>query len=148
MNIHFYIPIQEDLIQEAKTYALYDAHEKYGDTKNNRKNNQVDLNKEKEIVQSIKSNTDLWWKLGIGFCEDNPAFSKDLKVLEFENQYYLETTYKKIYINNRFKTNDIFHSKKSLKNYLKSSFNELSNDDIKMISDFWKNNPNGIATIN
>jgi hypothetical protein len=144
-------PVTKDEFEFFKSNAIEDARRICGDTEENRKLGIVDMNEFHKVKQSVEENTDYWWKNGYGTRVFNKSEYTDVingimyidlaggHSLIFENI----KRYHDIF---RIKTypRKVIHNKRELRRYLRKKYFELEKWQLERISEFFKENRDGI----
>lgn len=148
-------PVKNEELELFKKYAVQDAWYLYGDTKENRENNFVDMNKYYHVVNSVENNTDYWWKNNFGTTirignEEKSEYTyviNDILYLDLTEPcnpiFYNQKRYHDIFRVENY-PKKIIHNRKELRKWLRKKYFRLDEKQLSEITDFFKENPGGI----
>lgn len=150
-------PVTEEELEIFKTNAIEDVYNLWGDTEENKESNSVDMDKYLKVKESVENNTDYWWKNGYGTRIIDGENEKSEDVYLRNGVLYLDLS-KPVYpiFENLNRYHDIFrvknyprkviHSRKELRRWMKKKYFELEYWQLEKVSEFFRENPNGIIT--
>lgn len=146
-------PVTEEEFQLIKEYAPIEIYELSGDSEENIKSGLYDKSLYNLLMKSYEENIPCvygkyWWQLGYG--SSNP------ELLDGEDNYVHEIRgHKGIFIDIG-KYHDIFrvkhyppkviHSRRELRRWMKKRYFELEDWQLEKVSEFFRENPNGVIT--
>lgn len=147
-------PMTNDEFELMKEYCVQEAEELYGDTSENRQyEDGVQLHLRDMIVKSFENNIPCidgmyWYQLGWG--SGNPKLSENFsyKVSWKEGKLYVdcdefhETA--RVALGIYTYPHKIIHNKRELRRYTGKRYFNLTEQDHKMLSEFWTKYPDGI----
>lgn len=150
----FYRPVTKEEFNIFKENALEHAWYLHGNTEFNRDYDFVNLDKFKEIRESVENNTDAWWKEGYGtIININTDNEKSESTIVLGNTMYLDLAggNKRIFELQRY--HDVFrvkhypskkiHSRRELRRWMGKRYFDLTNEQLETISKFFRENKGG-----
>lgn len=149
-------PVTKEELEVFKSHALEDAWSLWGETDFNVKYNCVDMKEYLRVKESVKNNTDYWWRHGYGtVIEENGKIKRENTdvingILHIDlsdhrdNIFDLKRYHDVFRVKNYPRT--IIHSRLELRRWMKKRYFELEEWQLEKISEFFRENPGGIIT--
>ena len=150
-------PVTEEELSVFKSHAIEDAYNLWGDTEENKEFNIVDMDRYIKVKESVENDTDYWWKEGYGTRIIDGETEKDEYVYLRNGVLYLDLArsthpifeHLKRY-HNVFRVSDypskVIHSRRELRRWMRKRYFELEDWQLEKISEFFRENPDGIIT--
>ena len=150
-------PVTEDELSVFKSHAIEDAYNLWGDTEENKEFNSVDMDRYLKAKESVENNTDYWWKEGYGTRIIDGKNNKYEYVYLRNGVLYLDLAdnFNPIFMNLK-RYHDIFrvknypskviHNRRELRRWMKKRYFKLESWQLEKVSEFFRENPNGIIT--
>ncbi len=146
-------PVTQEEFKIFREHAMEHAWNLWGDTKENRECNDVRIDFFNKIKESVENNTDYWWKQGYGTEFDDK--SEYTYVIKGEMYIDLGNPYNPIFPRLK-RYHDIFrvkhyptkviHSRKELRRWMRKRYFDLEDWQLERISEFFRENTDGIIT--
>ena len=150
-------PVTEEELSVFKSHAIEDAYNLWGDTEENKEFNIVDMDRYIKVKESVENDTDYWWKEGYGTRIIDGEIEKDEYVYLRNGVLYLDLAdnFNPIFMNLK-RYHDIFrvknypskviHNRRELRRWMKKRYFKLESWQLEKVSEFFRENPNGIIT--
>lgn len=150
-------PVTKEEFELFKSHAIEHAWDLYGDTDENREFNCVEMNKFYFIKNSVKNNTDYWWKHGFGTIIRNRSEDKYEHTYVINDVMYLDLSkscnpifadlkrYHDVFRVDNY-PRKIIHSRYELRKWMRKKYFDLESWQLDKISYFFSENPGGIIT--
>lgn len=150
-------PVTEEELLVFKSYAIEDAYNLWGDTEENKEFNIVDMDRYIKVKESVENDTDYWWKEGYGTRIIDGEIEKDEYVYLRNGVLYLDLARSTYPIFEHLKRyHDVFrvsnypskviHSRRELRRWMRKRYFELEDWQLERVSEFFRENPNGVIT--
>lgn len=152
-------PVTDKEFEVFKANAIDDAWKLYGDTKENREFNCVDMGEYYRVKDSVEHNTDYWWRCGFGTTirnEDGIAEKSEITYV-VSGVMYLDLSkptnpifpelkrYHDVFRVKNYPTK-IIRSRHELRKCMKKKYFDLDQYQLNKVSEFFMENPGGIIT--
>lgn len=146
-------PVTEEEFQLIKEYAPIEIYNLVGDSKENVENGLYDESLYNLLMKSYNENVPCvygkyWWQLGYG--SSNP------QLLDGEHNYIHEIRgYKGLFVDvdkyhDTFRVKNypskVIHSKRELRRWMRKRYFELEDLQLEKVSEFFRENPDGVIT--
>ena len=150
-------PVTEEELAVFKSHAIEDAYNLWGDTEENKEFNIVDMDRYIKVKESVENDTDYWWKEGYVTRIIDGKNEKNEYVHLINGVLYLDLARPAYPIFENLKRyHDVFrvsnypskviHSRRELRKWMKKKYFDLDDWQLEMISEFFRENPDGVIT--
>ena len=150
-------PVTEEELLVFKSHAIEDAYNLWGNTEENKEFNSVDMDRYIKVEESVENDTDYWWKEGYGTRIIDGKNEKNEYVHLINGVLYLDLARSTHPIFEHLKRyHDVFrvsnypskviHSRRELRRWMRKRYFELEDWQLEKISEFFRENPNGVIT--
>lgn len=150
-------PVTRTEFELFKNNAIVDAWFLFGNTEDNRKYNYVETEEYYRVKNSVEHNTEYWWQHGFGTTIRNGLEEKAEHTYVIDGIMYLDLSKPVNPIFPELKRyHDVFriknyplkkiHSRYELRKWMGKKYFDLNKQQLNKISEFFRENPNGIIT--
>ena len=150
-------PVTEEELSVFKSHAIEDAYNLWGDTEKNKEFNIVDMDRYIKVKESVENDTDYWWKEGYGTRIIEGEIEKNEDVYLRNGVLYLDLSkpicpifenvkrYHDVFRVSNY-TSKVIHSRRELRRRKRKRYFELEDWQLEKISEFFRENTNGVIT--
>lgn len=150
-------PVKKEELEVFKNNAIADAWNLFGNTEENRKFNCVELIEYQRVKNSVENNTEYWWMNGFGTRIMEGSMKKSEYTYVRDDILYLDLSRPCNPIFDDLKRyHDVFHvknyplkvihSRKELRKWMGKKYFDLEEWQLDKVSEFFRENPDGIIT--
>lgn len=146
-------PITDEEFSLMKEYCIQEAEELLGDTPENREDDWVDLPYLEKVKESFEKNIPCidgmyWYQLGWGGGNPKLPPNFDYRITYKDGKLYVDCSeyheVARVALGIYTYPHKIIHSKKELRRYTRKKYFNLTEQDHKLLSEFWARYPDGI----